>query len=237
MTTGRRWTHSSQRSRHTPATRSNWAPTAATHDRVPAFLAFPPGERSGPCVIYMHGLTRSKEDAAGLVGPLAGEGIGLLAIDAPYHGARSQGPAALEQIVQDPPAMASMVRQTTIDVRRGLDLLAGRPECDPHRLGLIGFSFGALTGAMVAGSDTRVHSAVLLSGGAGWATVLSRAQPDFPAGEAPFDRGSWCPGSLCPPGLGGRIAPRSVLIANGLHDEVFPRASQLAFRGAGRGGE
>src|SRR6187399_3069691 len=28
------------------------------HDRVPAFLAFPPGERSGPCVIYMHGLTR-----------------------------------------------------------------------------------------------------------------------------------------------------------------------------------
>ena len=209
------------------------------HDRVPAFLAFPPGESSGPCVIYMHGLTRSKEDAAGLVGPLAGEGIGLLAIDAPYHGARSQGTAALERILRQPPAVASMLRQTVIDLRRGLDLLAGRPECDPHRLGFIGFSFGALTGAMLAGSDTRVHSAALLSGGAGWATVLSRAQPDFPAGEAPFDRGEL--DALDPYAMQdwvGRIAPRPVLIANGLHDEVIPRASQQAFRAAaGEGSE
>ena len=206
------------------------------HDRVPAFLAFPPGERSGPCVIYMHGLTRSKEDAAGLVGPLAGEGIGLLAIDAPYHGARSQGPAELQHIVENPPAMAAMLRQTTIDLRRGLDLLASRPECDPHRLGFIGFSFGALTGAMLAGSDTRVHSAVLLSGGAGWATILSRAQSvDFPADtqEAPVNRGQLS--ALSPYALQAwvaRIAPRPVLIANGLHDEVIPRASQQAFRAA-----
>ena len=209
------------------------------HDRVPAFLAFPPGVRSGPCLIYLHGLTRSKEDAANLVGPLAGEGIGVLAIDEPDQGARSQGAAALERIVRQTAAVASMVRQTVIDVRRGLDLLSGRPECDPHRLGLIGFSFGALTGAIAAGSDTRIRSAVLLSGGAGWATVLSRAQPDFPPGEAPFDRGDldaldryaiqdWV----------GRIAPRPVLIANGLHDEVFPRAAELAFRGAaGEGSE
>jgi uncharacterized protein len=205
-------------------------------DRVPGFLAFPPGESSGPCVIYMHGFTRSKEDAAGLVGPLAGEGIGLLAIDAPYHGARSQGPAELQHIVQDPPAMAAMLRQTTIDLRRGLDLLASRPECDPHRLGFIGFSFGALTGAMLAGSDTRVHSAVLLSGGAGWATILSRAQSvDFPADtqEAPVDRSQLS--ALSPYELQAwvaRIAPRPVLIANGLHDEVIPRASQQAFRAA-----
>ena len=69
-----------------------------------------------------------------------------------------------------------MLRQTVVDVRRGLDLLSGRPECDPNRLGLIGFSFGALAGAMAAGSDTRVRSAALLSGGAGWATILARAQ-------------------------------------------------------------
>jgi uncharacterized protein len=203
------------------------------HDRVPAFLAFPPGERSGPCVIYLHGLTRSKEDAAGLVGPLAEEGIGLLAIDEPYQGSRSQGTAALDRILQRPPAVALMLRQTVVDVRRGLDLLARRPECDSHRLGLIGFSFGALTGAMVAGSDARIRSTVLLSGGADWATVLSRAQPNFPASEAPFDRDEL--GALDPYALQdwvGRIAPRSVLIANGIHDEVFPRPSQVAFRRA-----
>jgi dienelactone hydrolase len=209
------------------------------HDRVPAFLAFPPGERSGPCLIYLHGLTRSKQDAAGLVGPLAGEGIGLLAIDEPHQGARSQGTAELDQILRQPPAVAEMLRQTVVDVRRGLDLLSGRPECDPRRLGLIGFSFGALTGAMVAGSDTRIRSAVLLSGGAGWATVLSRAQPDSPAGEAPFDRGEL--DALDPYAMQdwvGRIAPRPVLIANGVHDEVLPRASEVAFRqAAGEGSE
>jgi dienelactone hydrolase len=202
-------------------------------DRVPAFLAFPPGERAGPCVIYLHGLTRSKEDAAGLVGPLAEEGIGLLAIDEPYQGSRSQGTAALDSVLQRPPAVALMLRQTVVDALRGLDLLARRPECDSHRLGLIGFSFGALTGAMAAGSDARIRSTVLLSGGAGWATFLSRAQPNFPAGEAPFDRDEL--GALDPFALQnwvGRIAPRSVLIANGIHDEVFPRPSQVAFRRA-----
>jgi dienelactone hydrolase len=212
------------------------------HDRVPAFLAFPPGEHSGPCVIYMHGLMRSKEDAAGLVGTLAGEGIGLLAIDAPYHGARSQGTAELEHVVEDPPAMAAMVRQTVIDLRRGLDLLASRPECDPHRLGFIGFSYGALTGAMLSGADTRVHSTVLLSGGAGWGTILSRAQAvDFPGDTegAPVDQSQLS--ALTPFALQtwvARIAPRPVLIANGLHDEVIPRASQQAFRdAAGEGSE
>jgi dienelactone hydrolase len=212
---------------------------AGDHDRVPAFLAFPPGERSGPCVIYLHGLTRSKQDAAGLVGPLAGDGIGLLAIDEPHQGARSQGTVELEQILRQPPAVAAMLRQTVVDVRRGLDLLSSRPECDPRRLGLIGFSFGALTGAMVAGSDTRIRSAVLLSGGAGWATVLSRAQPDSPAGEAPFNRSELS--ALDPYALQdwvGRIAPRPVLIGNGLQDEVLPLASRLAFRrAAGEGSE
>jgi uncharacterized protein len=210
------------------------------HDRVPAFLGFPPGERSGPCVIYMHGLTRSKEDAGNLVGPLAGLGIGLLAIDAPYHGARSQGPSVLESIVENPPAMAAMVRQTVIDLRRGLDLLSGRPECDPHRLGLIGFSFGALTGAMLAGSDTRVRSSVLLSGGAGWGTILSRAQSgDSQTGSEATAVPKEQLGALDPYGLGewvSRIAPRPALIGNGLQDEVFPRASQRAFRqAAGQG--
>jgi dienelactone hydrolase len=197
-------------------------------DRVPAFLAFPPGERAGPCVIYLHGLTGSKQDAAGLVGPLAGAGIGLLAIDEPYQGARSQGTAALDRVLQQPPAMAGMLRQTVVDVRRGLDLLSGRPECDPDRLGLIGFSFGALTGAMAVGSDTRIRSAVLLSGGADWATILSRAQAEAPLNRSdlgaldPYDLQEWV----------GRIAPRPVLIANGIQDEVIPRASQVAFRQA-----
>ena len=38
-----------------------------------------------------------------------------------------------------------------VAVRRGLDLLAARPDVDPKRLGFLGYSAGARTGALLAG--------------------------------------------------------------------------------------
>ena len=207
--------------------------------RVPGFLGFPPSQGPRPCVIYLHGFGRSNEDAAGLVGPLAGQGIGLLAIDAPSHGARSQGAAELERLIDDPRRLAAMLEQTVIDLRRGLDLLESRRECDPDRLGFIGFSFGAATGAMLAGVDGRVHSSVLLSGGAGWKRVLRRLDMTYSDGSraTPIDASGF--GALAPYAVDrwvSRIAPRPVLIVNGRDDEVIPAAAAEALhRAAGKG--
>jgi dienelactone hydrolase len=55
--------------------------------------------------------------------------------------------------------------QTVVDVRRGVDLLAARPDVDPQRLAFWGFSHGAFIGGIVAGVERRIASYVLQSGG------------------------------------------------------------------------
>lgn len=56
--------------------------------------------------------------------------------------------------------------QCVIDLRRGVDLLSARPNVDPHRLGYVGFSYGATVGAMLARVEKRIRSYILWGGGA-----------------------------------------------------------------------
>ena len=53
-----------------------------------------------------------------------------------------------------------------VAVRRAIDLLRARPEVDPNRIGLVGWSLGARVGAVTAGADPRLKAVVLMSGGA-----------------------------------------------------------------------
>jgi dienelactone hydrolase len=209
------------------------------HDRVTALLATPQGEKRDPCVIYVPGFGGKKEDAQSVAVPLEVLGIGLLAIDGPHQGARAKSPTELEAVRRNPALLASTMRQTVIDVRRGLDFLATRPECDPHRLGFVGFSFGAITGTFAAASDARIRSVVLLSDGAGikyWLTrpgiILTRREignPQIHASAlktlAPYFPEHWI----------GLIAPRPVLMVNGTEDGVIPiSVAQTLQRAAGK---
>jgi dienelactone hydrolase len=54
--------------------------------------------------------------------------------------------------------------QTIVDLRRGLDLLAARPEVDPKRLAYIGHSLGATVGGTLAGVEKRPIAYVLMAG-------------------------------------------------------------------------
>jgi pimeloyl-ACP methyl ester carboxylesterase len=56
-------------------------------------------------------------------------------------------------------------RAAVIDLRRLLDWAETRPEIDSGRIGIIGFSMGALVGANLAGNDPRVDTAVYMVGG------------------------------------------------------------------------
>lgn len=209
----------------------------ADGDRVPGVLALPPGKTAVPCAVFVPGLRRSKADVAPFVAPLRSLGVGVLAIDPPYQGARAQGPAAFDRVLQDPTRVAAMFRQTVIDVRRGLDFLDTRPECDSGRLGFIGFSFGAVIGALTSASDTRIRSTVLISTSADWrpalglpGVILSPTESRSPAVISaylrtidPYNPARWV----------GRIAPRSLLFVNGRHDEVTTVAAEEALQRAG----
>lgn len=70
--------------------------------------------------------------------------------------------------------------QAVVDLRRGIDLLLGRPGVDPSRLAYVGHSFGAQWGAILSAVDDRVKAAVLMGGAPDLAAVyLENDDPDI----------------------------------------------------------
>ena len=111
---------------------------------------YEPSTRSGPAVILLHMLHRSRRDWDALASRLAAEGIGALAVDLRGHG-ESQGAAG--------PDYAMLVR----DVRAARRYLATRPDVVQGRIGLLGASLGANLAALAAAEDPGIASLALLS--------------------------------------------------------------------------
>ena len=63
-------------------------------------------------------------------------------------------------------ATARAEHNTIIDIRRTIDWAMARPEVDPDRIAVIGFSRGAITAAVATANDDRLAATVLVMGGA-----------------------------------------------------------------------
>ncbi|HEV7515092.1 MAG TPA: alpha/beta fold hydrolase, partial [Thermoanaerobaculia bacterium] len=130
--------------------------------RVPAYLVLP---RSGseprhPAVIFVHPGQGDRGTFLDEAVDLAGRGLVSLLIGAPFtRPAAPKGgkPFDGEHDRQD-------FVQTAVDVRRGCDLLAARPEVDPARLGYVGHSLGATIGGPLLALEPRVQAWVLMAG-------------------------------------------------------------------------
>lgn len=206
-------------------------------DRVPAILSLPRrGKRPFPCLIEGHGLGGGKHETVEVADDYAEPGVGVFAIDARFHGARG-GERRAEQAVANIDELYALFRLTVIDLRRGLDYLQTRPECDPDRIGYVGYSLGGLMGAMLAGADPRVRAPALVMAGGDWRLLLGMSEvyplPDkdepqtfdsYLARMAPLDPLYWV----------GRISPRPVLIVHGDRDRVVPTKASQALYGAAR---
>jgi hypothetical protein len=202
--------------------------------RVPALLSIPrAADGPVPCVVLGHGF-RGDKASFPLWQRLAHAGFGAFAIDARFHGDRRDA-AALQRLETEPELLARMLRETVIDMRRGIDYLVTRPECDPARIGYLGASMGGFVGSLLAGADERVQAPVLLVSGADWATMLdstemaafrARATPRAIAHARrvldPVDPKHWIP----------RVSPRPVLMIAGDRDRSVPPASARALHAA-----
>jgi dienelactone hydrolase len=132
--------------------------------RVPAYLVVPGGKGPFAAILwghwYMSGseFLNRKEFLAEAVA-LAPSGVVSLLIDGPIarpgH-AENNEPLNEQQI-------ADRV-QAIVDMRRGADLLLGRADVDSRRLGYVGHSYNAETGAFLSGIDRRFKCFVLMAG-------------------------------------------------------------------------
>lgn len=128
--------------------------------RVPAFLVLPPGEGKRPAVLFLHPGQGNRSTFLDEAVELAKDrGFVALSISAPFL-----RPEAVRGRVFDAGHDRKEQIQTIVDLRRGLDLLAARPEVDPKRLAYVGHSLGATVGGTLAGIDKRPVAYVLMAG-------------------------------------------------------------------------
>jgi dienelactone hydrolase len=154
--------------------------------RVNAFLAVPRTGGKHPAVLFLHGSGGNREDLL------------LPAVQLATHGAVTM---TISQ-----PNDAATYRPLVVNARRALDVLVARPDVDGSRLGLVGFSLGAQTAAILAGDEPRLHAVGVLAG-RGSETALH-----------------WI-----------RKAHADLYFQAGTHDERVPHAQLLALIGAAPG--
>jgi uncharacterized protein len=174
-----------------------------------------------PCVLLLHALSSDKETMIRLFGrPLAERGIAALALDAHLHGERK--PPSSRPL--GPLEYLDMARESIIEYRQALDCLGTRPDIDSTRIGLLGYSLGAMMGTILAGVDERVQACVFMVGG----DMVQASLPSVPAFLRPMLE------SVSPVNYVGQISPRPVLFLNGEWDSTVPRTAATLLHEAAR---
>ena len=197
--------------------------TSAAGESVPAFFRRPKAEGIYPCVLLLHGLGSKKEDMSSMFGrALADKGVASLALDAPEHGERK--PAGPQPQAQNPMRLLQVIRAGIVDYRIALDYLKTRKDVDSARIGLLGYSMGAMMGSILSGVDDRVKATVLCVGGDVVRAFADRIPPAFREHAE----------SVAPSNFIGRISPRPVLMINGKLDQLVNEAAAKALYDAAK---
>ena len=118
--------------------------------------------------------------------------------------------------------------ESVVEVRRAVDLLRSLPYVDKTRLGFVGWSSGARTGAVLAGVEHRIKAFDLLAGGA--------APVSFYLQRAPKDIRGELEGQLIktdPLRYISHAAPSALFFQDGRNDDVVPRGALVRLAGAG----
>ena len=119
-----------------------------------------------PVVVALHGTGGTKESQLPLLTKFANLGFLGVAVDGRFHGERARaGKGAIEYTEAILRAYHTgkehpFLYDTVWDVMRLIDYLVTRPDVDPKRIGVIGFSKGGMEAYLAAAADPRVAVAV-----------------------------------------------------------------------------
>jgi fermentation-respiration switch protein FrsA (DUF1100 family) len=184
-----------------------------------------------PAVILCHGIWTGRRECLPLALLFRAAGYNVLAFDFRAHGL-SDG------------RFTSVGLRETDDVLGAVAYVKARPEVDPQRIAVIGFSMGAAASIQAA---ARCKDIAVVVADSAYASFLDAAKysfrvvtrvPHFPLAPMAMRWAKWLvnvdASQLRPIDVIGQIAPRPVLIAHGEQDEIVPvRHAQELFKAAG----
>ncbi|MBX3738566.1 MAG: alpha/beta fold hydrolase [Candidatus Didemnitutus sp.] len=159
----------------TPAfVREKIAFTAHSGERIAGWLAVPKNTAiPPPCILVLHGVGSTKDSwwrPDNPTGPLAPRlieaGYAVFMLDARFFGERSHlGDFANPQNFVGKNGwlfrFRDLIVHTVIDYRRALDYLATRPEIDPKRRMIFGYSMGGVTAINLLAVEPRLAGGVI----------------------------------------------------------------------------
>lgn len=152
--------------------------------RVPAVLMIPkphvrpmkpdrstvPG--TYPVMFFMHFHVADKS-LADIFTTWPGYGIAVMAIDGVFRGEREV--EGMDILMPDPALSAKHIGMQIRDILRGFDVLAQWQGIDPGRIGYMGVSMGAMTGACATTLDERIKTIILADGGADYSLIFDNS--------------------------------------------------------------
>ena len=184
-----------------------------------ARVRYPETARRLPAVLILAGLETGR-DAAGLT-PITVPAV-QMSVDYPYDGPMWFEPG---ELLRAAPRLRSSLFDAAAACLLAVDYLAANPIVHPDSLFVVGCSFGAFFGPIVAAARPEVDGLVILQGGGGlrsliranmrWAGVESGIEPIAVLGAVvlhPFEPTRWV----------GRISPRPVTLVNSRGDQRIP---------------
>ena len=186
--------------------------------RVDGYLVVPPGRGRRPAVVFVHGSGGDRTELLPEAGRLAARNVVVLTITAPSASAQSSATTPGQLLGEMRAASISDV----VAVRRAVDVLRSLAVVDPKRIGYLGWSAGARTGALVAAAEPRLRALVLLSAGAAPISAYAAAVPPSLRPQVRRELGS-----VDPLRYVARARPGSLLLEDGRRDAVVPRAALL----------
>jgi dienelactone hydrolase len=184
-------------------------------------LLFIPLNRSGlrPGMVLMHGMPSKARDMTNYAMNLANHGAIVIAIDAP-HARRTGSPVLMTR--QDRDDQIQLMK----DLQRAVDVLRAQPNVAADRIAYLGVSYGGAMGALFAGIERRIKTAVLVVGNGGLVT-RSTSPNDLPlmATMSCAARVAWFR-EMVPvePIRFIGLATSPLLLQNGQTDEFIPTA-------------
>ena len=184
--------------------------------RIDGYLVLPPGKKRRPAVVLVHGSGGDRSELLPLAVWLAARNVVTLTITEPSTSAPPAQATGRKLLTETRDAQVADV----VAVRRAVDVLQSLPTVDPTRIGYLGWSSGAKTGALVAAAEPRVKALVLLSAGADRLSAFVKAAP---AGLKGATRAIL--GSVDPIRYVAWARPGSLLLEDGTKDTVVPHAA------------